>query len=76
MQKLMHQAYPFEKPIDAIVNSKGGKNMILDVTAMAFQAREQKAVLNVIANNRAWGNSPRLAQAVATSLLDFTDAGV
>ena len=67
------QAHPFDKPVDAIVNSKGGRNMILDVTALAFQAKSQKATLNVIANNRAWGNSPRLAQAVATSLLDFTD---
>ena len=70
--KAYEQAYPFDKPVDAIVNSKGGRNMILDVTALAFQAKAQKATLNIIANNRAWGNSPRLAQAVATSLLDFT----
>ena len=70
--KAYAQAHPFDKPVDAIVNSKGGKDMILDVTALAFQASSQKATLNIIANNRAWGNSPKLAQAVATSLLDFS----
>ena len=70
--KAYAQAFPFDKPVDAIVNSKGGKDMILDVTALAFQASSQKATLNIIANNRAWGNSPKLAQAVATSLLDFS----
>ena len=70
--KAYAQAYPFDKPIDAIAHSKAGKDMILDVTALAFQASSQNATLNVIANNRAWGNSPKLAQAVATSLLDFS----
>lgn len=70
--KAYAQAYPFDKPVEAIVDSKGGKDMILDVTALGFQASSQKATLNVIANNRAWGNSPKLAQAVATSLLDFS----
>ena len=69
------QAYPFDKPVDAIVNSKGGRDMILDVTALAFQAGKQGAVLNVIANNRAWGNSPKLAQAVASSVTDFVERG-
>lgn len=71
--KAYAQAHPFDKPVDAIVNSKGGRDMILDVTALAFQASAQKKTLNIIANNRAWGNSPSLAQAVATSLLDFSE---
>ncbi|MFK7847847.1 MAG: DUF72 domain-containing protein [Rhodothermales bacterium] len=71
--KAYEQAYPFDKAVEAIVNSKGGHDMILDVTALAFQAKKQDAVLNVIANNRAWGNSPALAQAVAHRIIDHTE---
>ena len=71
--KAYEQAYPFDKPVDAIVNSEGGKNMILDVTALAFQANKQGAVLNIIANNRAWGNSPALAQAIAYRIIDHVE---
>ena len=71
--KAYEQAYPFDKPVDAIVNSAGGKNMILDVTALAFQAHKQGAVLNIIANNRAWGNSPALAQAIAYRIIDHVE---
>ena len=67
------QAYPFDKPVDAIANSKAGRDMILDVTALAFQANQQDVVLNVIANNRAWGNSPNLAQAVAYRIIDYVE---
>ncbi|MEM8487564.1 MAG: DUF72 domain-containing protein, partial [Bacteroidota bacterium] len=71
--KAYAQAYPFEKPVDAIVNSKGGNDMILDVTALAFQAHQQEAQLNIIANNRAWGNSPALAQAIAYRIIDYVE---
>ena len=47
--------------------------MILDVTALAFQAHKQGAVLNIIANNRAWGNSPALAQAIAYRIIDHVE---
>lgn len=63
------QAYPFDKTLPDIANSEGGKNMILDVTALAFQARKKKAILNIIANNRAWGNSPELARTIARRIL-------
>lgn len=71
--KAYAQAYPFDKPVDAIVNSQGGNNMILDVTALAFQAHRQEAKLNIIANNRAWGNSPALAQAIAYRIIDHVE---
>jgi uncharacterized protein YecE (DUF72 family) len=67
------QAYPFDQPLDAIVNSAEGRNMVLDVTALAFQAEKQGAVLNIIANNRAWGNAPDLAQAIAYRILDHLE---
>jgi hypothetical protein len=48
--------------------------MVLDVAALVFQAAEQQVYLSVylsvIANNRAWGNAPSLAQAIATRVLD------
>ena len=67
------QAYPFDKPVPDIANSKAGNDMILDVTALAFQAGQQGATLNIISNNRAWGNSPDLAQAIAYRILDFAE---
>ena len=68
--KAYAQAYPFDKPLEAIVNSKEGHDMVLDVTALAFQAEQNKAILNVIANNRAWGNAPALSQAIARRIVD------
>ena len=73
MQRHTNRHIHFDKPIDAIVNSEGGKNMILDATALAFQAKQQGAVLNIIANNRAWGNSPALAQAIAYRIIDHVE---
>ena len=35
-----------------------------------YLAESQNALLNVIANNRAWGNSPSLAQAIALRVLE------
>ncbi len=71
--KAYAQAHPFDKPVDAIVNSQGGNNMILDTTALAFQAYRQEAQLHIIANNRAWGNSPALAQAIAYRIIDHAE---
>ena len=67
--KAYSQAHPFDKTLPEIADSNGGKKMLLDVTALAFQARKRKAILNIIANNRAWGNSPELAQAIARRIL-------
>ncbi len=71
--KAYAQAYPFDKALPSIVNSTEGNNMVLDVTALAFQADTQGAILNIIANNRAWGNSPDLAQAIAYRILDHLE---
>lgn len=64
------QAYPFEKPVDALVNSDETQRMVLDAVALAFQAERQQAVLNLIVNNRAYGNAPELARRIAHRLLD------
>ena len=63
-------AYPFDKPVPAITETQQARNMVLDVTALVYQAEAQNALLNVIANNRAWGNSPALAQAISFRVLD------
>jgi len=44
--------------------------MVLDTTALAFRAEAQNATLNVVANNRAWGNAPDLNRAIAHRILD------
>lgn len=63
-------AYPFDKPVPAIAETDQARNMVLDVTALVYRAEASNALLNVIANNRAWGNSPALAQAIAYRVLE------
>ncbi len=63
-------AYPFDKPVPAIAETPQARNMVLDVVALVYQAESQNALLTVIANNRAWGNSPALAQAIALRVLE------
>ncbi len=63
-------SYPFDKTNPDIAESAQAREMVLDATALSFQAERQGALLNVIANNRAWGNAPALAQAVAHRILD------
>ncbi len=63
-------AYPFDKPVPAIAETQQAHNMVLDVTALVYQAETNNVLLNVIANNRAWGNSPALAQAISYRVLE------
>ncbi len=62
--------HPFDKPVDAITGTKQAREMVLDVTALTYRAEDQGVLLNVIANNPAWGNAPALAQAIAHRVLD------
>ncbi|MEM1125205.1 MAG: DUF72 domain-containing protein [Bacteroidota bacterium] len=64
------QAYPFDKPIETITGSADGRRMVLDTVALLYRAAEAEVVLNVIANNRAWGNAPDLARVIAHRMLD------
>ncbi len=64
------QAHPFDQPLPAIVNSDAGRAMVLDTTALTYQAFGASRVLNIIVNNRAWGNAPALAQAIAHRVVD------
>ncbi|MEM1041247.1 MAG: DUF72 domain-containing protein [Bacteroidota bacterium] len=67
-------AYPFDAPVPKLAETKQARQMVDEATALAYRAAESDRTLNVIANNRAWGNSPALAQAVAARFLDFATA--
>ncbi len=67
-------AHPFEAPVAELSETEQAHDMVLDVTALAFRAEAQNATLNVIANNRAWGNAPNLNQTVAHRILDHVES--
>lgn len=66
-------AFPFEAPTPELAGTPEAKRMIDETTALAYQALDQEVTLNVITNNRAFGNSPALTQALAHRFLDFAD---
>ncbi len=63
-------AYPFDQRAPEIADTKQAQDMVLDATALVFQAEAQNALLNLIANNRAWGNAPDLARTIAQRVID------
>lgn len=65
------KAYPFTKPVPELAETAQAKEMINEATALAYQAIQHGATLNVVLNNRAYGNSPSLAQSVGHRFLDF-----
>jgi uncharacterized protein YecE (DUF72 family) len=65
-------AHPFDAPVDAISGSEQARNMVMDATALLYQAEKAGVLLNVIVNNRAWGNAPMLAQEIAGRILEFS----
>ena len=64
------RAYPFDRPVPELAGTRQARDMVLDVTALVFRAAMEDAVVNVIANNRAWGNAPDLARAIARRVLE------
>jgi len=66
-------AHPFEEPVPELSETDQAHDMVLDVTALAFRAEANDAVLNVVANNRAWGNAPDLNRAIAHRILDHVE---
>ncbi|MFB6273025.1 MAG: DUF72 domain-containing protein [Salinibacter sp.] len=67
-------AHPFEEPTPKLSETEQAHDMVLDTTALAFRAEAQNALLNVIANNRAWGNAPDLNRAIAHRILDEVES--
>jgi uncharacterized protein YecE (DUF72 family) len=64
------KAYPFDAPVAELSETEQAHDMVLDATALAFRAEANNALLNVVANNRAWGNAPDLARTIAHRILD------
>jgi len=63
-------AHPFDEPTAEITETRQARDMVLDATALTYRAQDQNVLLNVIANNRAWGNAPDLARTIAHRILD------
>ena len=63
-------AYPFDAPSDALCTTQQAHDMVLDATALTYRAAAADATLNLICNNRAWGNAPDLARTIAHRILD------
>lgn len=59
------QAFPFDKLVESLLRPE----MLLETVALLMQAVNQGVGMNVIINNRAGGNAPRLAQMVAWKFL-------
>lgn len=66
-------AYPFEGPAAGLSDTRAARRMIDEATALMYQAVEAGVVLNVVGNNRAWGNTPDLGRTLAHRFLDFAE---
>lgn len=66
-------AYPFEQAAPSLSDTPDARRMVDEATALCFQAVEAGVVLDVIGNNRAWGNTPDLDRALALRFLEFAD---
>lgn len=64
------RTHPFDRTKAEVAGTRQAHNMILDTTALVFQAESSGNVVDVIANNRAWGNAPALARAVAERIIE------
>jgi len=64
------RSHPFNQAVPSISESPEGLRMVDEATALVFRALESGRTMNVIVNNRAWGNAPALAQAVTSRFLD------
>lgn len=67
------RAYPFEGPAAGLSDTRDARRMIDEATALMYQAVEAGVVLNVVGNNRAWGNTPDLGRTLAHRFLDFAE---
>lgn len=63
-------AHPFDAPVADLSETEQAHDMVLDATALAYQAEAHGALLNLIANNRAWGNAPDLSRTIALRILE------
>lgn len=66
-------AYPFEGPAAGLSDTREARRMIDEATALMYQAIAAGVTLDVVGNNRAWGNTPDLARTLAHRFLDFAE---
>ena len=67
------RSYPFEGPAPGLADTPAARRMVDETTALMYQAVEAGVTLDVIGNNRAWGNTPDLCRTLAHRFLDFAD---
>lgn len=60
-------AHPFSQPVAELAET--AKSMIDDTAALIYRAADADGIANIFTNNRAYGNAPSLAQAVAYRVL-------
>jgi hypothetical protein len=63
-------AYPFDERKPELADTDQARDMVLDATALTYRAQAENALLNIVANNRAWGNAPDLARTIGHRILD------
>lgn len=62
------RAHPFDRPAPELSETHGAQRMVEEAVALALRAIEAHCAMDVIVNNRAWGNAPALAQTIARRL--------
>jgi uncharacterized protein YecE (DUF72 family) len=62
-------AHPFDRPVSELSGLDQTREMIDDTAALIYRAADDDVIANIFTNNRAYGNAPSLAQAVAYRVL-------
>jgi uncharacterized protein YecE (DUF72 family) len=61
--------HPFDAPVPRISESAEGGRMLDDVATISSEAERSGGTLMIVANNRAWGSAPALAQSIARRII-------
>lgn len=64
------KAHPFDQSVPDLTDAPGANEMIDDTVALVFKAIQRGKTIDVIANNRAWGNAPELSVAISQRILE------
>ena len=64
-------AHPFDKVVPELSGAYGARDMLEDSVALTFKAIDAGGTIDVISNNRAWGNAPALAAEIAKRVAEF-----
>jgi uncharacterized protein YecE (DUF72 family) len=62
-------AHPFDNVKPALSGAWGAREMIADSVALVYQAASAQTTVELITNNRAWGNAPELSAELAKQIL-------